>query len=575
MTGAKEPYILGLWDGHDAGVAVVKGHEILFAINEERLSRRKLEIGFPYRSIEKTLRALSLRHKDIAHIAISTGDFAKTLTRLFPHLQEEYYQIRRRKKKPQAFDPVKKRWKYWLTEFGPHPLWESLTTWSVKRNLRRCGWHHLPPLYLFKHHACHAAGAAFCSGFDSCLVITLDGIGDGLSGTVSSFQDHRLTLLSTIQGSGSLGIFFEHVTNLLNMRELEDEGKVMALASYAQPSDDRDNPLLPLISIEGLTIQLKYSGWRLFQELRKELWHIPYEEFAYLAQRALEVTTCRLVQNAIAATGLHKVAFSGGVASNIKVNTCVEALPEVEELFVFPHMGDGGLALGAAMWANYSLYGVDSYELRTLALGPEFSSVEIQETLERYHVRYSYQDDIVDAVVRLIAQGHIVLWFQGRMEVGPRALGQRSILALANSKRIRDELNLRLKKRVWYQPFCPTMLGEEAELLLVRNGSKPDPFMTMSYQTLEEGRRALEGVIHIDGTCRPQILTDEETRYAKLLRKLKEITGHGVVLNTSFNIHGEPIVCTPDDAIDVFRRTRSEYLAIGDFLAYQSQESEP
>lgn len=569
MIASKESYILGLWDGHDAGAAVVKGDDILFAINEERLSRRKLEIGFPSRSIATTLQALTLCPEDIGHIAVSTGDFAKTLTRLFPGLQEEYYQIRRRKREPEAFNLIKKRWKYWLTGFGPQPPWEYLTKWVITRNLRKAGWRHVPPMHLLQHHACHAAGAAFCSGFDSCLVITLDGIGDGLSGTISAFQDQRFKPLSTLPGSASLGILFEHVTNLLNMRELEDEGKVMALASYARPIDDRDNPLLSFIAVQGLTVQLQYSGWRLLQELRKVLWRFPYEEFAYLAQRALEVSICKLVRNAMQATSLHKVAFAGGVASNIKVNACVQALPEVDELFIFPHMGDGGQALGAAMWANYCLYDVSSYALRTLALGPAFSCAAIQEVLERRHVKYVYHNDIVDEVARLITQGHIVLWFQGRMEAGPRALGQRSILALANSQCIRDNLNLRLKKRVWYQPFCPAMLQEDAEQLLVPNESPPNPFMTMSYQTQEERRQDLEGVMHIDGTCRPQMVMDEHTRFARLLLRLKESTGRGVVLNTSLNIHGEPIVCTPDDAIDVFCRTQSAYLAIGDFLVYQ------
>src|SRR5262245_1707716 len=302
MSEQPEPYILGLWDGHDAGAAVVKGHDILFAINEERLSRRKLEIGFPARSLETTLRALALRPEDIGHIAVSTGDFAKTLTRLFPRLQEEYYQIRRRKREPKTFHLIKKRCKYWLTAFGPQPPWEYLTTWLVQRQLRKCGWSRLPPLHLCGHHACHAAGAAFCSGFDACLVMTLDGIGDGLSGTISTFQDQRFQLLSALPGSASLGILFEHVTNLLNMRELEDEGKVMALASYARPIEDRDNPLLSFIAVQGLTVQLQYSGWRLFQELSKVLWRSPYEEFAYLAQRALEVSICQLVQNAVRAT---------------------------------------------------------------------------------------------------------------------------------------------------------------------------------------------------------------------------------------------------------------------------------
>ena len=562
-------YILGIWDGHDSGAAIIKENEILVAINEERLTRRKLEIKFPYKSIQACLDYLKIKHSDVSEIAISTSDPAKTLARIAPSTKDEYYLIRRRKKDLTFLNFQKKKFKYKLTELKPNWISTSISKKIIQKELNKIGFNNYR-LSIVDHHISHVAAAAFCSGFDESIVITLDGLGDGVSGTVNIFKDKKLTNISTISAKDSFGIFFEHITNLMNMRELEDEGKVMALADYAYPISDKENPMLDFFTVEGLKIKAKYNSLKMYKELKKILWKYPSEQFANMAQKTLEHYIIILIKNIIEETGIHNIALSGGVASNVKVNMKIRNLPECEECFVFPHMGDGGLAMGAAMYRNYQLNKVANYKFDSIAFGLEYSNEEIEKELKQANLNYKTPLNLEKETADLIAQGNIVLWFQDRMEYGPRALGSRSILALPNKPNIKDELNLKLKKRVWYQPFCPSLLEEDAQVLLEDFNGKPNYFMTMAYEVREEFRQELIAVINIDGSCRPQILDkNNNSKYAKLLNEIKILTGKGVILNTSFNIHGEPLVCSPKDAIKTFISTGIKYLIIGDFIVTQ------
>lgn len=567
----KYPYVLGLWDGHDSGAALLKGDQIVFAVNEERLTRRKLEIRFPEKSIQLLLKYCKLEPKDIREVSVSTSDVGKTLGRVFPATKEEYYLLRRRKQPPTRLALLKKKLKYKITEFPSNSITKFLSELAIKKNLKRLGFLNYS-LHLSDHHFAHAAGAAFASGFEQCLVITLDGLGDGLSGSVSSFDGKNLKPISRISSRDSLGIFFEHVTNLMNMRELEDEGKVMALANYAFPVPDHENPLLDFFAVDGFRLKARYETLRMYSELRKILWSVPSEQFAYMAQRTLEVKILELVQNAIRETGIRKVALSGGVASNIKVNRLLKNHPAVEALYIFPHMGDGGLALGAAMVTNHARHGISSYKLDNLSLGPDYTEEEIKTALSKSGVTFHKAGDIATETARLVNEGRIVLWFQGRMELGPRALGARSILALPDSEKIKHRLNINLKRRVWYQPFCPSMLSEDAAGCLKDYDNCKNPFMTVAYQVKDEYFDTMRGVTGVDGTCRAQIIERGEGVFQRFLASLKKLRGSSVVLNTSFNIHGESVVNTPEEAISVFKQVKADYLAIGDFLAETHHE---
>ncbi|MBF0428686.1 MAG: hypothetical protein HQL94_07150 [Magnetococcales bacterium] len=552
--------ILGIWDGHDAGAALLMSGKLVAAINEERFTRRKLEITFPRLAILECLRQGNLQPHQIDQIAGCTFDPAKTLTRLWPQSKERHYRIRRRLILPSTQNRWIKWVKYRLTELKGNALTHWLSSRVLRSQLQAMGFHH-PNLILLDHHLCHAASAAFGGGLDQALVVTLDGVGDGLSGSIRLFQAGTLQCLSTIPAKHSLGIFFEHVTNLLHMRELEDEGKVMALADFALPVEERDNPMLDLVQVEGLTVKTRYHANELRRRLADILWcHTP-EQFAFMAQRTLEKSVVALIRNGLEATGARHVALAGGVFANVKLNGLIRTLPGVKRCFVFPHMGDGGLAVGAALCANR-----DPVALSNLYLGPEYSPEEIMHVVQSSGLPHHHCADPVAEAAHLLVRGKIIGWFQGRMEYGPRALGGRSVLALPSLPNIRDQLNTRLKKRSWYQPFCPSMLDGEAARLLMDPVEPPDRFMTSIYRVKPEFQGLMAGVIGRDGTCRPQMVADDNSRFSRLLSLIQEITGYGVLLNTSFNAHGSPMVCSPHDALSAFASMGLDCLILGDWI---------
>jgi carbamoyltransferase len=560
--------ILGIWDGHDAGAALLVDGRIAAAINEERLTRRKLEIRFPHHAIAACLQIAGIPPSAVDVVAATTTDVAKTMGRVWPSTKEAYYQVRRRKIPAGAMATLRSRAKYRMTEWPPNAASRAISRWTLGRTLAPLGLGRVP-LALYDHHACHAASAACTSGFDSALVVTIDGLGDGKASTISRYRGGRLELIASTPARHSPGVFFEHVTHLLNMRELEDEGKVMAIADYASPIPDERNEMFSLLSSNGMTFVTSVPGHALHKPLADILWRFPNEQFAYLAQRALERACVAVVFEALKQTGERRIALAGGVASNIKVNRRLRRLDGVDDVFVFPHMGDGGLALGAALLASSEKQGAGArIALRDLDLGPEYSEFEIENALKKAGIAYQRCPDMPAAVSRLLAASNVVLWFQGRMEYGPRALGHRSVLARPDRPELRDRLNLVLKRRVWYQPFCPSLLEQDARRALSDFTGSPNRHMTMAYQVAPEYRQLLSGVMNVDGSCRPQMVPDADGGpFAALLRQMREQMGIGAVLNTSFNLHGSPLVCTPAEAIEVFVETGADALAMGPFLA--------
>ena len=566
--------ILGFWDGHDSGAALLRDGRVAFAVNEERLTRRKLEIRFPSRSIAECLAFARRASVTVDLVAASTADPAKALGRVWPGSKERYYAVRRRKTLPGALSGMTRAVKYRMTEWAPGPVSQAVSRRVLERQLAANGLAGLP-LRLVDHHEAHAAAAAHASGFDTCAVLTIDGLGDGRSATISSFREGRLQRLAASPASHSLGVFFEHVTNLLNMRELEDEGKVMALADYASPIADADNPLLSVIGVRDGVIHTARPGHALKSMLARVHWQYANEQFAYLAQRVVERVSTMLARDAVRLTGLPRLALAGGVVSNVKATRRIRLLPEVEDVYVFPHMGDGGLALGAAVEAAASAGEPIALDLKRLDLGPGFDRPAIEQAILGAGLGSVAVQDLPARVADLLAQGRVVMWFQGRMEFGPRALGHRSVLARPDRPDLRDRLNLVLKRRVWYQPFCPSMLESEGPRLLADWSGSRNRCMTMAYEVAPQHREHLAGVMSVDGTCRPQFVPDDDPGpYASLLREARVRWGAGAVLNTSYNIHGEPLVCSPADAVDVFLRSGADALAIGPFLVERaSRES--
>jgi carbamoyltransferase len=558
--------VLGIWDGHDSGAALLQHGRLRFAVNEERFTRRKLEVRFPSRSIDACLAGAGLTPREVDLVAISTSDPAKTIARWWRGSKELYYAVRRRHAGHGLVSNATRSLKYRVTEWAPGTISRRLSIRALRQPLAECGLSHAR-LELVGHHEAHAAAAAWAADFAPCAVLTIDGVGDGLSSTISIFRDGRLERVAASPARFSLGVFFEHVTSLLNMRELEDEGKVMALADYAAPIADADNPLLSQVRVRDGVIETERAGHSLRRALARVHWRYPNEQFAYLAQRVVEHTAVALARDAVRLTGFDRLALAGGVMSNIRAARRIRLLPEVQDVYVFPHMGDGGLAVGAAAAAAAAAGESIRLELAHLDLGPDYPAPALAAALSAAGFHNAPVSDLPARVADLLAEGRIVMWFQGRMEFGPRALGHRSVLARPDRPELRDRLNLVLKRRVWYQPFCPSMLASEAARLLADWTGRRNTNMTMAYEVAPRFRTRVAGVISVDGSCRPQVVPDDEPGpFAFLLREARDRWGTAAVLNTSCNIHGEPIVCTPEQAVDVFLRSGADALAIGPFL---------
>ncbi|MCD6403550.1 MAG: hypothetical protein J7K98_04475 [Candidatus Aenigmarchaeota archaeon] len=558
--------ILGVWDGHDSGSAIVVDGKLKVAINEERLTRRKLDIRFPELSIKSCLDYLNFKPDDIDVIAIVGTQLTRILARQFRFLDENFYKFRRRLIPKPKFEKERRFLKYWLAKYNAKYL-KRFTEWQVRKKLKKLGFKG-QPIYVVDHHTAHTASAIFTSGFKKSLCITLDGVGDGLSGTVNVFEDGEIQRLAEMKEKDSIGLFFEEVTTILGFRELEDEGKVMALADYSYPLPEEKNKLLNFFEVEGLTIKAKHSTIKRFLELEKVKWNTPNERFAYMAQKTLEKHVLQLFKNAIEETGRKNVCWAGGVAANIKLNRVIRLFSGLKDWFIFPHMGDGGLAVGAALYVAYKLEGLKPRRMENVYLGPKYNEYEVLRTLDKYSdkVKYNKVKDPSGVAAELILKGNYVFWFQGRMEYGPRALGNRSILAPADSQDVKDVLNVMVKRRVWFQPFCPSLLEEDAKRVFEDYDGKPDKFMTMGYMFKHKLKKKYSPVANVDGSARPQMVGNENQKYRKLLKRIKKEKGVGMVLNTSFNIHGEPIVCTPEDAIKTMIATKTKYLIIDDYL---------
>lgn len=563
--------VLGVWDGHDSGACVVRDGLVVAAANEERFSRRKLEVRFPRDSVAWCLEASGLKPSDVEVVAGTTADFSVTLGRVWPRVKEDYYPVRRHLADPPWSIEVNRLVQNATGTLRPNRAFRSLSERALRRELARLGLGHRFELVLVDHHAAHAAAASLCSGFGRCLVVTMDALGDGVSTTVGVATDGEVETLSSMPTRDSIGLLYQEVTSLLGMRILEDEGKVMSLADYAYDVPDEKNPLLGLYAVEGMRVRALLSPNARYRLLQRTLWRCSREQFARMAQTALERVATQLFANAVEETGLSRVAWNGGIASNIKMNLRVRHLSGVKDWFVFPHMGDGGLAVGAALAVARERGGACPRRLADLYLGPEHGEEAILSALREQggKVRWGRCADVAGACAERVAAGEVVFWFQGRMELGPRALGNRSILARADSAEARDALNRRVKRREWFQPFCPSLLEEEAGRFF-EDADSADRFMTMGYIARPELRGRLRAVTNVDGSARPQMLGPENPRFRALIERVRRETGDGIVLNTSFNVHGSPIVGSPRDALQTFLDTGVSAMALGDFIVEQA-----
>jgi carbamoyltransferase len=558
-------YVLGVWDGHDAGAALIDDDRVVYAANEERFTKRKLEIGFPSNSVMAAVEYAGLKPADIKHVAFSTTELAKTMERVVPSMRERYYLLRRRKVPRPRYEDFWLGMKYTLTGIGILPGCNAVSSSWIARNLRHLGFRDFK-LHVVEHHLAHAATAAFTGeeSQGSRLVITLDGLGDGLSGSVSTLENGRLERRMAIRARDSLGIFFEQVTHIVGMRELEDEGKVMAMADYSYPFDYESNRMKDFFRLEGTILNARYGARKQYSLLRSMAWQMPREQFSYMAQQLVESMLVKLVSNAVDRFGIGDVAFAGGVFANVKANMKVRRLENVKHWYIFPHMGDGGIAMGSALQASHELTGASHFRFNAY-LGNGYTDEET-ENIVRADRQFTHEheepSEQAKHAAELLEQGNYIFWSQGRMEYGPRALGNRSIIAPAGSVSVKDKLNMYVKKREWFQPFAPSMLETDAAKVLEYDGKGADRFMTMAYMVRPEMHGATVSVVNVDHSARPQIVGGENPLYAGLLQEVKRRIGIGVVLNTSFNLHGYPIVMDPADALKVMKSTNTKYMFI-------------
>jgi len=450
----------------------------------------------------------------------------------------------------------------------------------------------VPPLRFFPHHAAHAATAYYVSPFDDALIVTIDGSGDSQCATVWLGTGDRMELIHEVEIPDSLGWFYAAITEYLGFQAYDGEYKVMGLAAYGQPNRQFREALERVVPLadDGWSYHVRpefihhgpHTHSDRFTDHLVSLLGLPprqgrspleplHEALAFEAQRLLEDRVLRLLQHFRMETGRTRLCLAGGVALNVKMNGRIRQSGLFDDMFVFPIPSDSGSAIGAALGVYRELTGRRPKPLEHLYLGPSFSDEEIELQLKSCGIAYRVCDDIAEATADLLAQGKVVGWFQGRMEAGPRALGARSILADPRAIDSRDRVNAAIKFREYWRPFCPSLI-ETAAPRFMRDAT-PAPFMITAFEATEAAARLCPAVVHVDGTMRAQTVNGEANpRFYALLKAFERRTGVPVLLNTSFNVKGEAIVCTPRDALRTFWSTGLDALAIGRCLIEKPQK---
>ncbi|MCF8150359.1 MAG: hypothetical protein K9K30_07605 [Burkholderiaceae bacterium] len=567
--------------GHDATAAVFADGRLVAAIAEERLARIKCLGGMiPQRAIDEVLHMAGATRRDVTEIGMMCGYFPENYLRHPSGVLEAKRAMRRlgRKLRGKAEDII------WTGEVMREALAHGMSYAQCFRSevfLEQEGFAPETRISFHPHHAVHAVLGGFYSGFGECLVITADGHGDlDEVHSTSVYRNGILEPLSVTDGKGrSPGLFYQTITELLGFRPVRHEGKVLGLAAFGDPA--------PLLESFRKALRVAPCGTRFDsdfahpqsadQDRRAYLAGViqghSRENIAAAAQQALEDAFVAIVKRQVADTGIGRVALNGGVAANVKLNQRVAALPEVERIFVFPGMSDTGNAVGAALLATEAVTpGFLAREQHALAdayLGPEFGDAEIEQELRSSQLQFTKLDDaaLVERAAQAIHEGLVVGWFQGRMEFGPRALGNRSMVGRPTDADINRSLNERLE-RTEFMPFAPSVLAECAEDIFigVDKAAHPAEFMTVTFDVREEWKPRIPAVVHVDGTARPQLVrADRNPLYHALIQRYHKLSGIPLVLNTSFNVHEEPIVCAPAEGIRALREDRIDALAIGPY----------
>jgi carbamoyltransferase len=574
--------ILGITDHYISGAALVEDGRLVAAVSEERLDRRKMVMGWPRLSIASVLETTGVRPHEIDRVAVASqwGHFLDELVdfsegvfgvdegavkNLFFALGSQLASLR-------SHLPVLERLYYDLRK----PVFARRRN-RIRQVLAdeigvRC------PVDFVWHHRAHAASAYYASGYEDAVVVTLDGSGDGHSSHVYDVEGGRWKHLHSVPSFDGLGNYYGYATHLCGFKTGKHEGKVTGLAAHGQ--DLYRDVLERFIRYQDGTMKNVGNAFRTgaVEKLRKALPpDFEREDLAASIQLHAERIATSYVDYWRAKTGRRNVALAGGVHANVKINQRIHQLPGVESTFVYPGMSDEGLAAGAALLVcaqvapEIRMHGRKCFD--HVYLGPEYSDSDVAKALDAAGVCYEYTPHTEVEVARLIAEGYVVARMAGRMEHGPRALGNRSILYRPDDPDVNDWLNERLQ-RTEFMPFAPATLAEDGRLCFedLEGAEDAARFMTITFDCTDFMKRTCPGVVHVDGTARPQLVSESDNpSYYRIIREFKRLTGLSSVVNTSFNIHEEPIVCTPHDAIRAFQIGHLDVLAIGPFLAKNAE----
>jgi carbamoyltransferase len=576
--------ILGINAYHgNASAAIVCEGRLVAAVEEERFNRVKYAAGFPAQAIRFCLKEAGLELKDIDHVAVPRNPYARLGTKLFYAMRMPSF-ARERAKVLIKFTGI------------PEALAHSFDTAPE---------HVAAKFHRVEHHQAHLASAFFVSPFERAALLSADGLGDFASTMWGSGAGSRMKIDGAIAFPHSLGLFYSAVTQYLGFLKFGDEYKVMGLAAYGEAEQMDAFREIVRTNGDGFRLGLEYfthhrtgpeMSWaeadktptlgKMFSEaMEKRLGakrtpEEPLEQrhrnLASALQARLEEVYLGMLRKLSERTQLKAVCLAGGVAFNCVANGKIFDATGFEQVHVHPAAGDAGLAVGAAFYVWHQILGKPrSFVMDHAYWGPGYTRQEIRRAIDGgglaqsgYKIEELAEEKLSQHAAAIVADGKILGWFQGKAEWGPRALGNRSIVADPRRPEMKEILNRRIKHREIFRPFAPSILAEKTGEWFEK--SHPSPFMTLAYSVRPEKIGKIPAPTHVDGTGRLQTVTYEaNSRYWNLIKAFEQLTGVPVVLNTSFN-DNEPIVCRPEEAIDCFLRTQMDALALGDFLITRS-----
>ncbi len=570
--------ILGITTSHEAGAALIEDGRIVAAINEERLNRKKCAAGVPLLSIQWLLSERVVNPSEIDAVAVA-GLIHKTPPPMSSDCTENG-EARQDMKTAEMFassrlgsqlmgSPANVKLYRGLSRLLPQKPLVRLRKELEDLGIRR-------PLYLCDHHTAHLASAYYTSGWEEALVLSNDGFGDGYCSKVAIGRDGALQEIDSNPFFNSVGMYYLYVTHLCGFPMYYHAGKTMGLAAFGDASRTIDYFKRSLSFDEktgryvnhGLIFRKEIERMRHFFNGTKK------EDIAAAIQLHLEMLLERQVCHFVEKTGLRRIALAGGVHANVRANQRIAEIPGIEGVFIHPNMGDGGLGAGAGLWlwarlAKERGESIKPRPLNNAYLGPNFDDRQAEAALREAGLSFTRPAHLAGEIAQELSREKIVARCDGRMEYGPRALGNRSILYQATDREVNTWLNKQLK-RTEFMPFAPVVRDIDASLMLKNfdeRTSSAAKYMTITYDVTGRCKAEAPAVVHVDGTARPQVIRQSENpEYYAILEEYKKRTGLSALVNTSFNMHEEPIVCTPCEAIQAFRQSRLDVLVLNSFL---------